>query len=279
MINDEKITVSRLTATEIKPAVIRDEQRFAGIARLYGHAALVAFQRSHVCVVGVGGVGSWAAEALARSGIGRITLIDLDDICVSNTNRQLHTLNSTIGQDKVAVMAERLRAIWPDIQLHEVSDFVDASNLAELITRDMDYVVDAIDSVSAKVALVAHCKRNKIPLVCTGGAGGQTDPTQIQIADLTQTINDPLLAKVRNKLRRDYNYSRNPKRRYGIDCVYSTEQLKYPQPDGRVCQQKFSEGPMRLDCSGGFGAVTVVTASFGMAAVSRVLNKMAAKAS
>lgn len=177
-------------------------------------------------------------------------------------------------------MAERLSAIWPAIQVHQVSDFVDASNLAELISSDMDYVVDAIDSVSAKVSLVAHCKRNKIPLVCTGGAGGQTDPTQIQIADLTQTINDPLLAKVRNKLRRDYNYSRNPKRRFGIDCVYSTEQLKYPQPDGTVCQQKqTADGPMRLDCSGGFGAVTVVTASFGMVAVSRVLNKMAAKAS
>ncbi|MEE2025668.1 tRNA cyclic N6-threonylcarbamoyladenosine(37) synthase TcdA [Alkalimonas sp. NCh-2] len=258
---------------------MRDEQRFAGIARLYGVKALAHFQQAHVCVIGIGGVGSWAAEALVRSGVGRITLIDLDDICVSNTNRQLHTTCDTIGRDKVAVMAERLRAIWPGCLVNEVSDFISKDNLFELITPDMDYVVDAIDSVAAKVALLAHCKRQKIPVICTGGAGGQLDPTQIQVADLTQTTNDPLLAKVRNTLRRDYQYSRNPKRRYGIDCVYSTEQLKYPQPDGTVCQQKqTTAGPMRLDCSGGFGAATVVTASFGMAAVARLLQKLAKKA-
>lgn len=258
---------------------IRDEERFAGIARLYGRIALAHFQQAHVAVVGIGGVGSWAAEALVRSGIGRITLIDLDDICVSNTNRQLHTSSATIGRDKVEVMAERLQAIWPHCQVHAVSDFVSKDNLNQLIPPELDYVVDAIDSVAAKVALIAHCKRHKIPVITTGGAGGQTDPTQIQIADLTQTTHDPLLAKVRNTLRRDYHYSRNPKRRYGIDCVYSTEQLKYPRPDGTVCQQKQSgNGPMRLDCSGGFGAVTVVTASFGMAAVARLLQKLANKA-
>ena len=134
---------------------------------------------------------------------------------------------------------------------------------------------DAIDAIKAKTALIAHCKRNKIPLVTIGGAGGQTDPTQIQLADLSQTINDPLLAKVRNNLRRDYNYSRTPKRKFGIDAVYSTEQLRYPKPDGTVCQAKqASDSAMRLDCSGGFGAVTVVTASFGFAAVSRVLKKL-----
>lgn len=259
--------------------------RFAGIGRLYGAAALTRFANAHVCVVGIGGVGSWAAEALARSGIGTITLIDLDDVCISNINRQLHALSDTIGQDKVAVMAQRIKAINPDCVVHQVEDFVAIDNLRELITADMDYVVDAIDSIKAKVALLAHCKRNKIKIISTGGAGGQTDPTQIQIADLTQTINDPLMAKVRNSLRRDYNYSRNPKRRFGIDCVFSTEQLVYPQPDGSVCQQKTAQvneageaSSMRLDCSGGFGAVTVVTASFGFAAVSRVLKKLAQSA-
>ena len=256
--------------------------RFAGIARLYGVAALEKFRAAHVCVVGIGGVGSWAAEALARSGIGTITLIDLDDVCISNINRQLHAMTDTIGQDKVAVMAQRIKAINPDCIVHQVEDFVTTDNLRQLISSDMDYVVDAIDSIKAKVALLAYCKRNKIRLISTGGAGGQTDPTQIQIADLTQTINDPLLAKVRNSLRRDYNYSRNPKRRFGIDCVFSTEQLVYPQPDGSVCQQKTAQlnadgeaSSMRLDCSGGFGAVAVVTASFGFAAVSRVLKKLA----
>ena len=259
--------------------------RFAGIGRLYGAAALTRFANAHVCVVGIGGVGSWAAEALARSGIGTITLIDLDDVCISNVNRQLHALSDTIGQDKVAVMAQRIKAINPDCVVHQVEDFVATDNLRELISADMDYVVDAIDSIKAKVALLAHCKRNKIKVISTGGAGGQTDPTQIQIADLTQTINDPLMAKVRNSLRRDYNYSRNPKRRFGIDCVFSTEQLVYPQPDGSVCQQKTPQlneageaSSMRLDCSGGFGAVTVVTASFGFAAVSRVLKKLAQSA-
>jgi tRNA threonylcarbamoyladenosine dehydratase len=256
--------------------------RFAGIGRLYGIAALERFRQAHVCVVGIGGVGSWAAEALARSGIGKLTLIDLDDVCISNINRQLHALTDTVGQDKVAVMAQRIKAINPECEVVQVEDFVAGDNLQQLISNEMDYVVDAIDSIKAKVALLAHCKRNKIKVISTGGAGGQTDPTQIQIADLTQTINDPLLAKVRNTLRRDYNYSRNPKRRFGIDCVFSTEQLVYPQPDGSVCQQKNAQvnesgesTSMRLDCSGGFGAVTVVTASFGLAAVAKVLKKLA----
>ncbi|MAA95780.1 MULTISPECIES: tRNA cyclic N6-threonylcarbamoyladenosine(37) synthase TcdA [unclassified Arsukibacterium] len=259
--------------------------RFAGIGRLYGADALQAFSRAHVCVIGIGGVGSWAAEALARSGIGEITLIDLDDVCISNINRQLHALTDTIGQDKVAVMAQRIKAINPECIVHQIEDFISVDNLQQLITPQLDYVVDAIDSIKAKVALLAHCKRNKIKVISTGGAGGQIDPTQIQISDLTQTINDPLLAKVRNTLRRDYNYSRNPQRRFGIECVYSTEQLKYPQADGSVCQQKTPQlapdgsiSSMRLDCSAGFGATTVVTASFGLAAGSRVLQKLAAKA-
>ncbi len=257
-------------------------QRFAGIGRLYGIKALDAFAAAHVCVIGIGGVGSWAAEALARSGIGQITLIDLDDVCISNTNRQLHAMQSTIGQDKVAVMAARIRDINPDCVVSQVEDFVTTDNLAQLLTTEFSYVVDCIDSVKAKTALIAHCKRQKIPLVTIGGAGGQLDPTQIQLADLSQTVYDPLLAKVRNNLRRDYNYSRNPKRRFGIDAVFSTEQLKYPKADGSVCQAKpeAAEGSagMRLDCSGGFGAVTVVTASFAFVAVGRLLKKLADKA-
>lgn len=254
-------------------------RRFAGIGRLYGTLALESFASAHVCVIGIGGVGSWAAEALARSGIGAITLIDLDDICISNTNRQIHALTSTIGQDKTAVMAARIREINPDCQVNSVEEFVAADNLFEIFANKFSYVIDCIDSIKAKTALIAHCKRNKIPLVTIGGAGGQIDPTQIALTDLAKTINDPLLAKVRNNLRRDYHYSRNVKRNFGIDAVYSTEQLRYPKPDGSVCNTKQStEGAMRLDCSGGFGAVTVVTASFAFVAVSRVLQKLADKA-
>lgn len=253
--------------------------RFGGIGRLYGTAALTAFAGAHVCVIGIGGVGSWAAEALARSGIGAITLIDLDDICVSNTNRQIHALTSTIGQDKVTVMAARIREINPQCRVEMVEDFISTDNLFALLDQGFSYVVDCIDSVKSKTALIAFCKRNKIPLVTIGGAGGQLDPTQITVGDLAMTTNDPLLAKVRNNLRRDFNYSRNVKRRFGIDAVYSTEQLKYPQPDGSVCGAKSSnDGAMRLDCSSGFGAVTVVTASFAFVAVSRVLKKLADKA-
>lgn len=258
------------------------QTRFAGISRLYGAPALEKFRHSHVVVIGIGGVGSWAAEALARSGIGELTLIDLDDVCISNINRQLHALTNTIGQDKVAVMAERIVQINPECKVNQVADFIAPDNLAELLGGKVDYVLDAIDSVKAKVALIAWCKRNKIPLITTGGAGGQLDPTQIQLADLTLAFNDPLLAKVRNMLRRDHHFSRNPKRRFGVDCVFSTEQLRYPQADGSVCQQKPEKtadngSAMRLDCSGGFGAATVVTASFGLAAVSRLLVKLISK--
>lgn len=253
--------------------------RFAGIARLYGARALTAFAQAHVCVVGIGGVGSWAAEALARSGIGQITLIDLDDICISNTNRQLHALSTTIGQDKTHVMAQRLRDINPSIVVHSVEDFVSQDNFFDLMKPEFSYVIDCIDSIKAKTGLIAHCKRNKIPLVAVGGAGGQIDPTQVKLTDLALTTNDPLLAKVRNNLRRDYHYSRNPKRRFGVDVVYSTEQLRYPAADGEACLAKPTDGAaQRLDCASGFGAVTVVTGTFAFVAVSRVLQKLMEKA-
>ena len=172
-------------------------QRFGGIARLYGETALQRFQQSHICVIGIGGVGSWAAEALARSGIGQLTLIDMDDICVTNTNRQIHALQGNVGKLKTEVMAERIHLINPDCQIHIVDDFITEENLAEYIDARFDFVVDAIDSIRAKVALLAHCKRQKIALITTGGAGGQKDPTKIAIEDLSRTTQDPLAAKVR----------------------------------------------------------------------------------
>ena len=254
-------------------------QRFGGIGRLYGPAALERFSRSHVAVVGIGGVGTWVAEALARSGIARITLIDLDDICITNTNRQCHALKETVGLSKVAVMAQRIRAINPDCQVDEVEEFVDSDNLFELIDDSLDYLVDCIDSVKAKAALIAHCKRRKIRIVTVGGAGGQLDPTRVQVADLAKTYQDPLAAKVRNLLRREYNFSKNPKRRFQVECVFSDEQLKYPGADGQICLAKSAaEGPKAMDCASGFGAVTPVTGTFGFVAASRVLLKLAAQA-
>lgn len=252
--------------------------RFGGIERLYGVNGAKHIQQAHFCVIGIGGVGSWIAEAFARNGVGQITLIDLDDICITNTNRQIHALVDTVGESKVEVMAERIKQINPDCIVNEVEDFITMENLAELINSEFDYVVDAIDSVRVKTALIAHCKRQKLPMITIGGAGGQIDPTKINITDLSKTYQDPLLAKVKNQLRRDYNFPRNVKRKFAIDAVFSTEQLIYPTNDGEVCLAKQSnDGAMRLDCSGGFGAATHVTASFAFFAVSKVMTKYIAK--
>lgn len=254
------------------------QQRFGGTQRLYGVDGVALFRQASVCVIGIGGVGSWVAEALARSAIGQITLIDLDDICITNTNRQIHALEGTIGEPKVDVMAERVRLINPECQVDTIDDFITLANIPELVGNQFNYVIDCIDSVKEKAALIAHCKRNKIPVITVGGAGGQTDPTQISIVDLSKTNHDPLAAKTRSLLRRLYNFSKSG-RRFAVDCVYSTEQLVYPQPDGSVCQLKSAtDGNTRLDCSGGFGASTCVTATFGFVAVSRVLQKMLERA-
>ncbi|QUM78897.1 tRNA cyclic N6-threonylcarbamoyladenosine(37) synthase TcdA [Moritella sp. 5] len=255
------------------------DNRFGGIARLYGLKALQFFNQAHVCVIGIGGVGSWAAEALARSGIGKITLIDMDDICVTNTNRQIHALKDTIGQQKIDVMAARIHAINPECVVNLIDDFVSTDNIGEHLCTDYDYVIDAIDSVRSKSALLAYCKRNKIKCITIGAAGGQIDPTQIQVTDLAKTYQDPLAAKVRSDLRRLHNFTKNTKRKFGIECVFSTEQLIYPSSDGEVCMTKnFADGATGMDCSSGFGASTAVTASFGLVAASRVLKKLAEKA-
>ncbi|KPW72112.1 Dinucleotide-utilizing enzyme involved in molybdopterin and thiaminee biosynthesis family 1 [Pseudomonas savastanoi pv. fraxini] len=256
-----------------------EDPRFAGIARLYGIEGLARLRAAHVAVVGIGGVGSWAAEAMARSGVGEISLFDMDDVCVSNSNRQLHALDSTVGRPKVEVMAERIRAINPDCIVHAVSDFVTRDTMAECITPDMDFVIDCIDSVNAKAALISWCKRRKIQMVTTGGAGGQIDPTLIQIADLNRTFNDPLASKVRSTLRSDYGFSRTPNRHYSVPCVFSSEQLRYPKPDGSICLEKRFVGEgVKLDCAGGFGAVMMVTATFGMVAATRAVDKLVAGA-
>lgn len=261
-----------------KPASDSYNQRFGGTRRLYGNSEVEILRAAHVCVIGIGGVGSWAAEALARSGIGELTLIDMDDVCVTNINRQIHAMTGSVGQSKIEVMAERIRLINPECQVNLIDDFITPENIPEYIGHRFDYVLDAIDSVKPKAALLAYCKRNKIKVITTGGAGGQTDPTQIQVVDLAKTIQDPLAAKIRNMLRRFYNFSKNPARKFGIECVFSTEQLKYPQADGSVCFAKATaEGPKRMDCASGLGAATMVTATFGFVAVSRIIAKLIEK--
>lgn len=244
------------------------EQRFGGIGRLYTPEGLAKLRQSHVCVIGIGGVGSWAVEALARTGIGKITMIDMDDICVTNINRQIHAMTGTVAQLKTEVMKGRVEKINPECIVEIIDDFITPENIPEYLNRGYDYVLDAIDSVRNKAALIAYCKRNKIKLITTGGAGGQTDPSQIQIADLSKTIQDPLASRVRSLLRKEYNFSQNPKRKFGIDCVFSTQPLIFPKM-GEGCEVSAT-----MNCANGFGAVTMVTATFGFFAVSRVVDKL-----
>lgn len=244
------------------------EQRFGGIGRLYTPEGLAKLRQSHVCVIGIGGVGSWAVEALARTGIGKITMIDMDDICVTNINRQIHAMTGTVARLKTEAMKERVEKINPECVIEIIDDFITPENIPEYLNRGYDYVLDAIDSVKTKAALIAYCKRNKIKLITTGGAGGQTDPSQIQIADLSKTIQDPLASRVRSLLRKEYNFSQNPKRKFGIDCVFSTQPLIFPKI-GEGCEVSAT-----MNCANGFGAVTMVTATFGFFAVSRVIDKL-----
>lgn len=257
-------------------------QRFNGIARLYGESALASFSRAHVCVIGIGGVGSWVAESLARSGIGQITLIDMDDVCVTNTNRQIHALQSNIGKAKTVVMAERILLINPECSVHQLDDFINISNVSDYLgckqNPRYDYVIDAIDSVRDKAAVLAYCKRQKLKVITIGGAGGQKDPMQIRIADLAKTIQDPLAAKLREKLKNEYKLHKDSKGKFSIPCVFSTEQLTYPAKNGQICHSKHEiDGVKKMDCEAGFGAISTVTATFGFVAVSYVLDKLQKK--
>lgn len=255
------------------------QRRFGGIARLYGQQVLELFSQAHICVIGMGGVGSWAAEALARTGIGFITLIDMDDICITNTNRQIHTSVQNIGRAKTHVMAERILAINPGCRVNCIDDFITPDNVAEILNQNFSYIIDAIDSIRVKAALLVYCRRYKIPVITAGGAGGQIDPTRIAVTDLAKTTQDPLAAKLRERLKHDFNVVKNSKGKLGIDCVFSTEPLVYPQTDGTVSASCSTErGSKRMDCAEGLGAVTMVTATFGFVAVSHILKKMMAKA-
>ncbi|MFZ5663197.1 MAG: tRNA cyclic N6-threonylcarbamoyladenosine(37) synthase TcdA [Pseudomonadota bacterium] len=251
------------------------QERFAGVDRLYGRGALQRFAGSRVAIVGVGGVGSWAAEALARTGIGHLTLIDADDVCVSNTNRQLPALAGAYGRPKVDALAERCRAINPHIDVNTLAQFLTASNVAELLERRFDLVIDACDSFRSKVEMIAWCRRRKLPLVVVGSAGGRTDPTQIRVRDLSRTEHDAMLSLIRKKLRGEFGFPRNPDRYFGVPAVYSLENVRYPQADGSVCglrPQADGEAGWKLDCGGGLGAATHVTGAFAFAAVGRALE-------
>ncbi|MFZ2974126.1 MAG: tRNA cyclic N6-threonylcarbamoyladenosine(37) synthase TcdA [Ferribacterium limneticum] len=251
-------------------SIIDHERRFGGVSRLYGTVGAERLRQANVCIVGIGGVGSWSAEALARTGVGRIAVVDLDMVAESNTNRQIHALGEIYGKAKVDAIAERIRAINPDCEVSCIEDFVSPENVSCILDHNYSVVIDAIDQVRAKVAMITFCRRIKTPIIVAGAAGGQMDPTQVRIADLSQTVQDPLLAKVRSLLRREHGFPRDTKKKFGVSAVFSTEQLRYPETD-TACDT--DRGPAGLNCAG-FGSSICVTSVFGMAAAAQAIKQI-----
>jgi len=249
-------------------------RRFGGVSRLYGATGLAKLQAAHICIIGIGGVGSWAAEAVARNAIGTITLIDLDNIAESNVNRQLHAVDGAFGKAKVTAMAERIRLINPNANVIELEDFVTVKNVSEMLNRNFDGVIDCIDDAKAKATIAAFCVQKNIPLVMAGAAGGRLDVSRIKHADLSQVSHDKLLAKVRNLLRSDYNFTkvdtvRNKPSKFGIQCIYSDEEVVMPD---RLCALE-STSITGLNCAG-YGSSVCVTAPFGFAATGLLLQQL-----
>jgi tRNA A37 threonylcarbamoyladenosine dehydratase len=241
-------------------------RRFSGVERLYGKKALDLFQKAHMCVIGIGGVGSWAVEALARNAIGQLTLIDLDHIAESNINRQIHALTHTLGKSKVLAMKDRILEINPMCQVHVVDDFISNENIDKLIKKNFDVVIDAIDQAGIKTSLALHTLNEKIPLVMTGGAGGRIDPSFIKIADLSSTHGDRLTAKIRHDVKKALQIKELQK--VGIDVVFTDEIMKKPE---EACEA--DEALTGLHC-GGYGSSVMVTATFGFMAASVALKKL-----
>lgn len=254
--------------------------RFAGIDRLYGQGAVAALSACRVAVVGVGGVGSWLVEALARSGVGHLRLIDADDVCESNVNRQLPAIEGSFGRSKVALLAERVQSINPQARVEPLPQMLTAGNLEDLVGEGIDLVLDACDSFRSKVELIAWCRRRKLPLIVSGSAGGRTDPTQVRVRDLSRTEHDALLALIRKKLRQEFGFPKNRDRYFGVPAVYSLENVRYPQPDGSVCGVRPSvagEAGFKLDCGAGLGAATHITGAFAFAMAGRALQLLLAR--
>jgi tRNA A37 threonylcarbamoyladenosine dehydratase len=249
------------------------ERRFSGVRRLYGEHGLARLQQAHILVIGIGGVGSWAVEALARNAVGQLTLVDLDNVAESNMNRQIHALEGTLGKAKVTAMRERIAEINPLCVVNEIEDFVTPENLAHMLAGQPDLVVDCMDDTKAKIALAAHCKQQALPLVMVGSAGGKLDATRLRLADLAHVQGDRMLSKVRNQLRRDHGFPKasdhKKSTRFGILAVYSDEPVERPQ---EACETP-STGLTGLHCAG-YGSSICVTASAGFIAAQQAIQQL-----
>ena len=248
------------------------ERRFGGLARLYGAAGAARIRRAHVAVVGIGGVGSWAAEALARSGVDALTLIDLDHVAESNINRQVHAITATLGQAKVAAMTARIAQIHPGCRVRAIDEFVDPDNWPALLgDESVDAVIDACDRVAAKVAMAAWALRTKAPFITIGAAGGKRHGERAEIADLAEVTHDPLLAQLRYRLRREHGAAQagasGKTRRIGITAVFSRE----PVAQSQACDAPQPQTDGSLNCHG-YGSTVAVTATFGLIAAGWLLD-------
>ncbi len=241
--------------------------RFGGVARLYGASGPQKLASAHILVIGLGGVGSWALEAWARCGVGEFTLVDFDEICASNTNRQIHTTVETVGLSKVSVMEARIKSINPDAKVHTIQDFFTEKN-ADAILTSYDFVLDAIDSLQYKILLFNRCRELEIPLLIVGAAGGKRDPRAIVIDDLGLSYNDNLLFRMRKKLRREDENNRK-KKKFGVECVFSTEKSISPNE----CEAT----SVKLDCEQGLGSAVFLTGAFGLLAAYHIVEKICQK--
>ncbi|MBA4110388.1 MAG: tRNA threonylcarbamoyladenosine dehydratase [Leptothrix sp. (in: Bacteria)] len=242
------------------------ERRFGGLRRLHGAAAYERLRAARIAVIGVGGVGSWAAEALARSGVAELTLIDLDHVAESNINRQVHALESTVGQAKVLALQDRIAQIHPACVVHSVEEFIDESNVSALLSaQPLDGVIDCCDQVKAKAAIAAWGRAHQVPVVAVGAAGGKSQPQLVEVGDLSEVTHDPLLASVRQRLRQRHEGAR--KGRMDLMCVFSREAVLPPQ------DVECDIGDGSLNCHG-YGSSVVVTATFGMVSAAQLINTL-----
>jgi tRNA A37 threonylcarbamoyladenosine dehydratase len=248
--------------------------RFGGITRLFGVKGMEKIQKANVLVIGIGGVGSWVAESLARTGLGKMTLVDLDDVCVTNINRQVHALNGTVGKFKVDVMKERIALINPFCEVDVKQCFFGPKNLSFIFDKHYDFIVDACDDFTNKCHLIDYCKKNRLPLVVMGGAGGKIDPLQIRVTDMAHSQKDKLLMRLRKKLRQDFAFPLEDKGEFGVWSVWSHERAVYPTSEGCLTYKPPRELAKNMDCSEGFGSASFVTGAFAFAATSLVLKEI-----
>ena len=252
------------------------QRRFGGVARLYGDAAIGRFARARVGIVGLGGVGTWAAEALARTGVGQLRLVDLDHVAESNTNRQIHALETEFGKAKVVAMAERIGLIHPQARVEAVEEFLTADNAAALVAG-LDVVIDCIDQVVAKAALVAHARAIGLAVVTCGGAGGRRDPLRIRHADLASTHGDPLLAALRQRLRQEHGFPRARGKvapPFDVSAIFSEEPLAWPAAVPADAEGGEAARPGSPLACGGYGSAVTVTATMGFVAAARALERL-----